>query len=106
MSFGRVVVGTYGASYDQLLDNGISGFLINPDSAELSTVLRKIWQMDNHQRIQIGECAKKRIELMHPRFLAEELLHYYREVISARRENRLVFQTSTAGNNENSICNS
>lgn len=82
MYFERVVIGTDGTSYEQLIEDGISGFLCPPGNREsLLRTMNKAAAMSEGQRAEMGRNAKKRIDRMAPEFTVRKLLCYYQQVI-------------------------
>jgi len=82
MALQRVVIGTRGASFEQLIDDGESGFLCERGSAEglLAAIERALW-LTEQERSRIGERAAGRIGRLHPEAALGTLLEFYRSVI-------------------------
>src|SRR5207244_3410734 len=88
MALGRVVIGTRGASFDQLLDDGISGYLVAVGDAEgLARAIRRAWHLPPDEQQRMGEAAKKRVEQLDPAYAIPALIDYYGQVIN-RWQNR------------------
>jgi glycosyltransferase involved in cell wall biosynthesis len=82
MAFNRIVVGTYGTSFEQLIDDGISGFLCQPGSREgLNMCIDKVLCLTDTEKSTIGLQAAKRIERLHPDVVVHQLIQYYEKVI-------------------------
>lgn len=82
MYFGKVVIGTNGVSYEQLIKDGISGLLCNPENPkDLLDKMDKVAVMSKEEKLRIGENAQKRIERLAPKYTVKELLRYYQYVI-------------------------
>ena len=82
MRLKKVIVGTRDASFDQLLDDGRSGFLCdaeNPPSL-LGTLQRLMQVSDDRLRI-MGEAAYERTQTLAPEIIAKQVLDYYCHVI-------------------------
>lgn len=82
MYFERVVVGTDGVSFEQLIDDGKSGLLCQPNDEE--SLLEKMDEaaaMDEAQKTEMGKRAKARIDRLTPEMTVKKLLRYYRHVI-------------------------
>jgi glycosyltransferase involved in cell wall biosynthesis len=63
MSFGRLVIGTRGTSLDELIDDGISGFLVAPGNVdELAKAMECAWLMSESDRQNMG--AKARVKMI------------------------------------------
>ena len=60
MALGKVVIGTKGTSFEEFIEDGVSGILVEPNnSSELYEAMRRVWNMSDNERKKIGECAKK-----------------------------------------------
>lgn len=82
MAMGKIVVGTKEASFEQLIEDGISGFLVKIDnSEELIEAVEKINCLNEEERTQIGSNAKKSTERFSPENIYQQLINYYTEVI-------------------------
>jgi glycosyltransferase involved in cell wall biosynthesis len=80
MGLGRPVVGTLGTSFEELIDDQVTGFLVDPgDVAALASSLIAAWQRDDLD--EIGARAKKRIEGLHPQRTVTRLLEYYEALL-------------------------
>lgn len=59
MALGQVVIGTRGTSFDELLEDGVSGLLIPPgDAGALAKAMADLWSMDAATRERMGARAK------------------------------------------------
>jgi glycogen synthase len=82
MAHKKIVIGTNGASFEQLIDNGKSGFLIEIDNhKQLIDTMNKITLLTSKEKENIGQNAHKRILELHPDIKINELLKYYAKVI-------------------------
>lgn len=78
MSLGKVVIGTYGASFDQMIRHGISGLLCQiGNSDDLLEKMKMAVLFDDRQKECIGHNAKKRVERLKPEIVGEKLLSFY-----------------------------
>lgn len=85
MYFKRVVIGTNGASYEQLIEDGISGLLCMPGDAEsLLDKMNEAAGMDEMQKKRIGEMARRRIDRLAPEYTVRKLIRFYQRVITER----------------------
>lgn len=85
MAFGKVVIGTYKTSFEQLIEHGVSGLLCEPYNPE--SLLKSIEYglgLDANQKEMIGQHAIKRIALLKPELVVTELLTYYQKIISVK----------------------
>ena len=82
MGLGRVVVGTDGASFEQLIRDGESGWLVPPgDSTALAAAVRRAWDMNDVERASMGAAAKARIDQLRPEAAIPRLMDYYQTVL-------------------------
>jgi glycosyltransferase involved in cell wall biosynthesis len=82
MAQGRIVIGTQGASFEQLIEDGKSGFLCKiDDSPSLLTAIEKALALSYSKKLEMGEKAKDRIKGLSPDIVVQNLLNVYQEVI-------------------------
>ena len=82
MAQGRIVVGTQGASFEQLIEDGKSGFLCKiDDSPSLLTAIEKALALTYTKKLEMGKKAKDRIKGLSPDIAVQNLLNVYQEVI-------------------------
>ncbi|HQN17744.1 MAG TPA: glycosyltransferase family 4 protein [Syntrophobacteraceae bacterium] len=85
MAMGKVVIGTQGASFEQLIENNANGFLCPMDNPQsLKETIEAALAMDDHDMLSMGRKAAERIELLKPERVVEDLLNTYRDVIASR----------------------
>ena len=86
MAFRRVVIGTRGTSFEQLLVDGESGFLCQRDDpASLLAVIEKVLALPPAEREAIGQRAADRIAMLRPERVVVQLVELYRSVLSRGR---------------------
>lgn len=82
MALGKVVIGTEGASFEQLLENGKSGFLIERENREmLVETVCKAYGLSKQHANDMGMKAQERLQKMSPDVILEELVDFYNSVI-------------------------
>ncbi len=82
MALGKTVIGTRGASFDQLIEDGVSGFLVDRENGDsLIKTIRVALNLDDNQKRNIGEAAKKRIVRMRSDIIRDQLMTLYNTVI-------------------------
>lgn len=82
MYFSRRVIGTDGASFEQLITDGKNGLLCKPgDSKSLLNKIDYAMSMSEDEKLRMEEMAKKRIELLKPEVAVKRLLSFYNKVI-------------------------
>lgn len=83
MALGQIVIGTRGASFDQLITDGISGFLCEiGDSESLYQAVEKALKLTKEERNFIQNNAKKRTDMLSPDIVVKQLIEYYERVIA------------------------
>jgi glycosyltransferase involved in cell wall biosynthesis len=83
MAHRKVVIGTKDTSFEQLIIDGVSGFLCEKDNpADLLRTIEKTLVLSNHEMIRIGEKAYERILKLQPEIVVAELINYYHQIIS------------------------
>lgn len=82
MALGKIVIGTNGASFEQLIDDGISGFLCERDDPDnLLSIMIKLMNMTEEEKLVMGERAKERTRQMSDDKIYRQLISIYQEVI-------------------------
>jgi glycosyltransferase involved in cell wall biosynthesis len=86
MYFGKVVIGTDGASFEQLIDNGVNGFLckIN-DPQDLLCKMNGAASLNANEKRKMCEKAHERITLLRPEIVVKKLLRFYQYVIESSK---------------------
>ena len=83
MGLGKVVIGTEGASFDELITDGVNGFLVPVNDAEaLANKMIEAWVHPGLGEISIA--ATQRIEEFAPENTISSLLNYYSTVLDAQ----------------------
>lgn len=83
MAMGKIVIGTRGASYGQLIEDGVSGYLIDiDDAAGLAAACQKINALTEVQRRQMGTRAAETAERFAPEKIYDQMIAYYQELIA------------------------
>ncbi|MGH9900603.1 MAG: glycosyltransferase family 4 protein [Pyrinomonadaceae bacterium] len=80
MTLRKAVIGTFGASFDELISDGATGFLVAPgDAAALAEKIIHAW---THPKLrEMGRAARQKMFELSPEKTVETLLAYYREVL-------------------------
>ncbi|MBD2526704.1 glycosyltransferase family 4 protein [Nostoc sp. FACHB-133] len=80
MGLGKPIIGTIGASFEELLTEGETGFLVPVD--EVNALASKINEVWIHPSLnEIGQAAKWKVQEFAIEKTVKELLNYYEEVI-------------------------
>lgn len=89
MGFSKIVVANTDASFEQLINDGKNGFLVNKGNADdLIDKLRTILSLSCDERKRIEDNAKKTLERLHPDVIYEKVLDFYKKTIDKFKENR------------------
>ena len=87
MALGKAVVGTIGASFDELITDGETGFLVPSDNVEaLTAKVNEVWE--NLRLNEIGQAAKQKLLEFSPELTVQEVLTYYREILSIKLDSK------------------
>jgi len=90
MALKKVVIGTDGTSFEQLITDKESGFLCKTDDPDdLLRVMNKVIALTSQEREQIGENAYARIQQLDPDIVVNSLVSLYKSVI---RKKKLSYQ--------------
>ena len=82
MAQGRIVVGTRGASFDELIDDGISGFLAEiDDPPSLLAAIEKALAIEGNARSLMGLAARERIARLSPEHSGRKHLQVYTDLL-------------------------
>lgn len=83
MALGKIVVGTRGASFDQLIDDEESGFLCEiGDAGSLCDAINKALALAEEDRRCMQEKAINRAKMLSPDVVVRQLVEYYERVIN------------------------
>ncbi len=89
MSFGKVVIGTRGASFDELIEDGVSGLLVpRDDPASLADAMERLWRMTESERQRIGAAALAQLTAFDPQQACQRLEAYFEDTLQVRRQRR------------------
>ena len=85
MALSRLVIGTDGASFEQLITDRKSGLLCKiGDAGDLLEKMETAADMDNQEKQKIGEQAKLRIMKLHPDIVVKKLVRFYEAVVGLK----------------------
>jgi len=81
MGLGKVVIGTEGTSFEELITDGVNGFLVLPGNPEaLADKMIAAWT--NERVAEMSSAAKEKAMEFAPEKTIPSLLNYYSEVLS------------------------
>ena len=85
MHFGKIVLGTRGTSFEEIIDDGISGFLCLPDRPDsLLAAIRRILGLSQEEGERISQNAKARLARLSPERVVPELICFYESVLRCK----------------------
>lgn len=85
MGMRKIVIGSYGASFEQLIQNKKNGLLIKRDSPiALLKAIRYFNGMTPKMREKMGNLAALRIERMKPDIIYQQVIAFYEDVIAKK----------------------
>lgn len=83
MALGRPVIGTRGASFDELLEDGESGFLVQPgDHDGLADAILRLWALPDSQLDIMGEVGKSSLDRYKPEVACAQLEQFLARILS------------------------
>ena len=89
MALSRPVIATKGASFDELIETGVSGELVPQDSVKaLGEAMVRYWRMPTAELDRIGCAAREALERLSPDKVLPPLESLYSEVIQQHRAGR------------------
>ncbi len=85
MALGQIVIGTDGASFEQLIDDGYNGFLIERDNAEqLYQKMVQVLDMPEDEKRVMRDRAKETVARLNPDNIYEQIIELYQSVIKKK----------------------
>ena len=86
MAFKKIVIGTRGTSFEELITDGVNGFLCDKDSPEsLFEVIALVMQMTSTRCAEVGEKAYQRTAELSPDRIVNKLISIYTRAIEIKR---------------------
>jgi len=86
MALGKVVIGTRGASFEQLIHNDVNGLLIDREDAEgLKRAVAYAFHMQPEKRWEMGLRAKERVKALSADIVADKTIALYQRTINNRK---------------------
>lgn len=84
MGLGRAVIGTYNTSFDEMIEDEVSGFLVSAgNSRALAKKIVEAWSRDDLDKI--GRAAQRKTEELAPEKALGALLEYYKKATRDKR---------------------
>ena len=83
MAHGKIVIGTRNTGFEQLIQDGVDGFLCERDNPEsLIQSIDQVINLDSHKKAAIEKKARDRIELLQPRYVLNDHIDFYKKIIT------------------------
>ncbi len=81
MSLGKIVIGTLGTSFDEIIEDGKSGIIVKPNNPlDLYRAMERVWNMSEIELGNIGNAALKRVnKVLSPEITCKKLEQYFQE---------------------------
>lgn len=90
MALGKLVIGTDGVSFEQLISDGVNGLLCKPgDSNSLFEAIKRLMELSKLNRACMEKKAIERIERLCPENVTMQLLQYYEQIINDYSEGNI-----------------
>jgi len=82
MALGRPVLGARGASFEEFMTEGITGFLSPAgDVPALADKLLEVWRLPDERLAEVGRAARESCARFAPDLVVDQLVTYYEEII-------------------------
>jgi glycosyltransferase involved in cell wall biosynthesis len=83
MSVGGLVIGSTSGGMNEIINDGVDGYLVDPKSVELLiNIIQKVWSLDETKKLEIRVAAKKNIEDKFGRDrILKETIRFYKDTI-------------------------
>lgn len=89
LGFGKICIGTEGASFEQLITNNYNGYLIERDSKEsFIDAIHKLMGLDTETKEEMEQHAKERTAQLSDDNVYGRYLEYYQKQIQLQRKRR------------------
>ncbi|GEN36721.1 glycosyltransferase family 4 protein [Aneurinibacillus danicus] len=84
MAHKKIVIGTKGTSFEQLITDGVNGFLVERDNPfDLLQTIEKALSLDGQKKRVLEEAAYNRILRLSPDIVVKELVDYYKKIMTS-----------------------
>ena len=86
MALGQIVIGTNGASHEQLIVHGENGFLVEREnSKELYEKMSYVLKLSDAEKCRIRRNAEKTVERLQPNEIYEQIIEFYNQTIKKKK---------------------
>lgn len=88
MAHGKIVIGTRDTGFEQLVQDGVSGFLCERDNPEmLIQAIEQVMNLAQRQKAAIESKARERVTFLQPRYVINDHLDFYKKIIAGFAQN-------------------
>jgi hypothetical protein len=88
MAHGKIVIGTRDTGFEQLIQDGVSGFLCERDNPKmLIQTIEQVMNLARHQKAAIESKARERVTFLQPRYVINDHLDFYKKIIAEFAQN-------------------
>ena len=89
MALGKIVVATKDASYDEIIDDGIDGFLCERDNADaFFAAINHVMELSYDEKMQMCKRIKEKVRKLTPEEVYPVYYDYYKRVIDTFSEHK------------------
>lgn len=82
MALGQIVIGTEGASFEQLIRDGYNGYLIERENKEqLYQKMEMVLNLSEAEKNKIRKCAAESVTRLEPDKIYNQILEFYKQAI-------------------------
>lgn len=90
MYFGKIVVGTNGASFEQLIENGVNGYLFEQgNSKDLLRSINIALSLSPKEKDVMEQSARERIDVLKPENAVKRTLAFYHYIMNKKSKQSL-----------------
>ena len=87
MSFAKIVIGTDGGSFEQVIEHGHNGVLCKRhDSEDLLDKINYVMNLQENEKQKMEFYAKKRIDQVRPEIAVKRLVRFYQRIINQSKK--------------------
>ena len=87
MAAQQIVIGTRGTGFEDLMEDGVNGFLVRSEAAEeLELAIRRVLSLTSDEKASLKERALHRIQRTDPQEAVQQLIRYYQRAIDVKNQ--------------------
>ncbi len=81
MAAGKIVVASNVGGVKEMFDDGVSGFLFEPQETQLEKLLKKLYNTPNYRQITFN-AKEKAVKLFHPKTIANKTVYFFNKLLN------------------------